>query len=310
MARKVILDADPGIDDAVAICLALADPRLDVLAVTAVGGNVAADQATRNVQTIVEQLDPPRWPRLGAASSDRMMRVDARHVFGVDGLCGAHFPVAELHHQRPSVKVICDEVRTSPSEITIVASGPLSNIAVALQQQPDLASLIGHLIIMGGTLKGPGNITAAAEFNIYCDAEAARDVFRSPVTKTLIPLDVTSRVLFGFETLEQIPDERSPAGRLLRHILPGAFRSYRQQLGLEGIYLHDAIAVVAATHPELFNTEPMHGDVETDGTLTHGATVFDRRRHPENRPNMDVVTELDARAVKECIFRVLDGADW
>jgi inosine-uridine nucleoside N-ribohydrolase len=310
MARKVILDVDPGIDDAVAICLALADPRLEVLAVTAAAGNVSADQSTRNVQTIVEQLDPPRWPRLGAASCERMMRVDARHVFGVDGLCGAQFPVAELHHARPSVKVICDEIRTSPSEITIVATGPLSNIAVALQQQPDLASIIGHLVIMGGTLAGPGNITAAAEFNVYCDAEAACDVFRSPVTKTLIPIDVTSRVLFGFDTLERIPDESSRAGRLLRRILPGAFRAYRQQLGLEGIYLHDAIAVLAATQPELFTAVPMHGDVETDGNLTHGATVFDRRRHPENRPNMDVVTNLDAAAVKDCIFRTLAAAGW
>lgn len=310
MARKVILDSDPGIDDAVAISLALADPRLEVLAVTAVGGNAAAEQTTRNVQTIVEQLDPPRWPRLGAAMSDRMTRIDARHVFGADGLCGAHFPVAELHHQRPSVKVLCDEIRTSPSEITVLATGPLSNIAVALKQQPDLPAMIGHLIIMGGTLSGPGNITAAAEFNMYCDAEAARDVFRSPVTKTLIPLDVTRHVLFGFDTLEKIPTERTRAGQLLGRILPGAFRSYRQQLGLEGIYLHDAIAVVLATNPELFTTETLHGDVEVDGTLTHGATVFDRRRHPENRPNMDVVTRLDAPRVKECIFRVLADAEW
>jgi purine nucleosidase len=310
MARKVILDVDPGIDDAVAICLALAEPRLEVLAVTAVGGNVGADQATRNVQAIVEQLDPPRWPRLGAASADRMLRMDARHVFGVDGLCGAHFPVAELHHQRPSVKVLADEIRTSPGEVTIIAAGPLSNIAAALQQQPDLAPLMGHLIIMGGTLAGPGNITAAAEFNVYCDAEAARDVFRSPITKTLIPLDVTSRVLFGFEMLDQIPDDSSPTGRVLQRILPGAFRSYRQQLGIEGIYLHDAVAVVAAIHPELFTTEPMYGDVETEGTLTHGVTVFDRRRHPENRPNMDVVVDLDVAAIKDCLLRSLAGADW
>ena len=185
MAKKVILDVDPGIDDAVAICLALADPSLDVLAITAVGGNVQPDQATRNVHTIIEQLDPPRWPRLGAASSERMLRVDARHLFGTDGFCGAHFPVAELHHQRPSVKVISDEVRGAPGEVTIIATGPLSNIAAALQQQPDLAEMIGQLVILGGTVSGPGNVTPTAEFNVYCDAEAARDVFRSPVTKTI-----------------------------------------------------------------------------------------------------------------------------
>jgi inosine-uridine nucleoside N-ribohydrolase len=307
MARKVILDVDPGIDDAVAMCLALAAPELDVLAITAVGGTVPSDQATRNVQAIVEQLDPPRWPRLGAAPSDQMLRVDARHLFGVDGLCGVHFPCAELHHQRPSAKVIVDEIRAAPGDVTIVALGPLSNLAAVLKQ-PDIAPLIGHLIILGGTVSGPGNITPAAEFNIYCDAEAARDVFRSQVTKTLIPIDVTTRILFGFDMLQKIPGDESRAGSLLQRLLPGAFRAYRQQLGLEGIYLHDAVALVAAMHPELFTMHRLHGEVETEGTLTHGATVFDRRRYPENRPNLDVAVDVDAEAVADCIYRTLSAA--
>jgi purine nucleosidase len=303
MARKIILDVDPGVDDAVAMCLALAAPELDVLAVTAVGGNVVADQATRNVQAIVEQLDPPRWPRLGAASSERMLRADARHLFGSDGLCGAHFPFAELHHQRPSSKVIIDEVQAAPGEVTIIALGPLSNLAIALQQVPDLATQIGHLIIVGGTVGGPGNVTAAAEFNVYCDAEAARDVFRSQITKTIIPIDVTSRILFDFDMLQKIPDGPARTAQLLQKLLPGAFRAYRQVLGVEGIQLHDTVAVVAAMHPELFTTESWYGEVETDGTITHGATVFDRRRRPENRPNLDVAVDVDAAAVVDCIYR-------
>jgi inosine-uridine nucleoside N-ribohydrolase len=308
MARKVILDVDPGVDDAVAICMALADPSLEVLAVTAVGGNVAPEQATRNVQTIVEQLDPAKWPRLGAASVDRMLRIDARHIFGTDGFCGAHFPVAELHHQRSSIKVISDEIRAAPGDVTIVAMGPLSNVAAVLQAQPDLAALIGHLIILGGTVAGPGNITAAAEFNFYCDAEAARDVFRSPVTKTLVPIDVSSRIQFGYDMLERLPDGDSRTGQLLRKILPGAFRSYRQQLGVEGIHLHDAVALVAAMRPELFKTERLFGEIETDGTLTHGASVFDRRSYSDSRPNMDVVTDVNVDGVVDCIFKTLGAA--
>ncbi len=308
MARKVILDVDPGVDDAVAMCLAFAMADLDVLAVTAVGGNVPADQSTRNVQAIVEQLDPPRWPRLGAGAADRMLRTDARHVFGADGLCGANLPCAELHHQRPSIKVMIDEVQAAPGDVTILALGPLSNLAIALQQQPDLASQIGHLIIMGGTLAGPGNVTPLAEFNIYCDAEAARDVFSSPVTKTVIPLDVTNRVLFGFDMLQKLPGEGSRTGQLLQRMLPGAFRAYRQQLGLEGIHLHDAVAMVAAMHPELFTMERMHAEVETEGSLTHGVTVFDRRRYTENRPNLDVAVDIDAVAVADCILGTLRTA--
>src|SRR3989304_6110758 len=237
-----------------------------------------------------------------------MWRADARHIFGPDGLCGAHFPCAERHRQRPSPKVISDEVQAAPGDVTILALGPLSNIAAALRQQPDLAAQIGHLIILGGTVAGPGNVTPAAEFNIYCDAEAARDVFRSPVTKTVIPIDVTSRILFGFDMLQKIPSGKSRTAQLLQRVLPGAFRSYRQNLGLEGIHLHDAVAVVAVMHPELFTMERMHGEVEIDGTITHGATVFDRRRHPESRPNLDVAVDVDAEAVADCIYRTLNAA--
>ncbi len=308
MPRKVILDIDPGIDDAVALCMALADPLLDVVAVTATGGTVSPEQSTSNVQAIVEHLDPSRWPRLGTAASDQMLRADGRHLFGIDGMCGAHFAVAKRHHQHSSVKVICDEVRSAPGDVTIISTGPLTNIASALQQQPDLAELIGHLIMIGGTLGGPGNVTAAAEFNIYCDAEAARVVFQSSVTKTLIPIDVSSRVVLNFDLLEKIPNGDSRSGELLRKILPAAFRVYRQHLGVEGIHLHDAVALMAALEPDLFTTERMYGDVETDGTLTHGVTVFDRRRNPDNRPNMDVAVDLDAAAVADHIMRRLTTA--
>jgi purine nucleosidase len=307
MARKIILDVDPGVDDAVAMCLALAAPELDVVAVTATGGAVRPDQATLNVQAIVEQIDPPRWPRLGAAASDQILRTDGPHLFGSGGLAGAHFEVAARHHRHPSVKVICDEVLAAPGEITIVATGPLTNIAAALTQQPDLAPLVGHLIILGGTLGGPGNVTAAAEFNIYCDAESARTVFRSPITKTLIPIDLTSRHVFGFDLLEQISGGWR-TGQFLQQILPGAYRAYHQHLGIEGIHLHDAVAVVAAMRPDLFTTERFYGDVETDGTLTHGATIFDRRPRPDGRPNMDVAVDMDADAVADCLVRGLTRA--
>jgi inosine-uridine nucleoside N-ribohydrolase len=309
MARKVILDMDPGVDDAVALCLALADERLDVLAVTATAGNVSPDQATVNVQTLVEQLDPPRRPRVGAASPEQYLRPDGPRLYGADGLCGAQFPVAELHHRHLSVKVICDEVRASPGEVTIIATGPQTNVASALKQQPDLASMIGHLIILGGTLSGPGNVSAAAEFNVYCDAESARAVFQSPVTKTLIPLDVASQVTFYYDLLERIPNDRSRTGRLLRQILPGAFLAFRQTLGIEGIHVNDAVAVVAALHPELFTTQRLYGDVETEGTLTYGATVLDRRRRSEERPNLDVAVQLDTAGVIDCILRGLSKAE-
>jgi inosine-uridine nucleoside N-ribohydrolase len=152
MGRKVILDVDPGIDDAMALCLALSDPELEVVAVTAVGGNVSPAQATRNVQAIIERLDPPRWPRLGAASEpDNRLAVDRRGLYGSDGLGGTGFVVAERQHLLPSEKVICDQVRDAPHSVTIVALGPLTNIARAFIRDPDLPTLVGRVVIMGGT---------------------------------------------------------------------------------------------------------------------------------------------------------------
>jgi purine nucleosidase len=309
MARKVILDVDPGIDDAVALCLALFDSRLDVVAVTAVAGNVPAEQATRNVQTIVEQLDPPRWPRIGAASPPELSPpVESPHMHGADGLGNANFEFAELHHTHASDKVMFDEIRAAPEEITLIALGPLTNVARLLQRDPTIVAQIGQLIVMGGTVTAPGNATAAAEFNIYFDPLAAQTVFRSRTTKTLIPLDVTGQVVFSYDLLDQLPSELTKAGKLLRRILPFAFRAHRQALGLEGIYLHDAVTLAAATHPELFGMEEMAGDVETQGVLTTGATVFDRRLAGQWRPNMDVAREIDAAAVKDYILRGLQSA--
>lgn len=303
MARKVILDVDPGIDDALAICTALLDPRLDVVAITAVGGNVSPEQATRNVQMVVAQIDPPRLPRIGMASApDEGLPVDGRHLFGLDGLGGSEFVVAERQHLHPSEKVICDEVRAAPHAVTIVALGPLTNIARAFVRDPELPSLVGRVVIMGGTIAGPGNITPAAEFNMFCDPRSARAVFRSPSTKTLVPLDVTNRVVLTYDLFNQLPDESTRMGRFLRTILPPAFRAYRQQFGLEGIHVHDTVALCAVVQPELFTTREMAGDVETAGELTMGMTIFDRRRVPSWRPNMEVVVDMKTEAVVEAII--------
>lgn len=309
MARKVILDVDPGIDDAVAIAMALFDPRLEVVAVTAVAGNVPADQATRNVQAIIEHIDPPRLPRIGAAvRPERDPLVDSRHVFGADGLGNADFPVAELHHVHPSDKVITDEIRQAPDAVTIIALGPLTNIATVFRRDPSLAEQVGQLVIMGGTFRGPGNITPAAEFNIYCDPVAAREVFRSKTTKTLVPLDVTSQVVMTFDLLDQLPDESTNVGSLLRRILPYSFRSHRQLFGLEGTYLHDPVAMLALLEPILFETERLAGDVEVQGELTLGATIFDQRPTAEWRPNIDVATSVDSAGVIAAIMRGLKQA--
>lgn len=309
MPRKVIIDCDPGIDDAVALCMALFDPRIEVVAITSVAGNVPAEHANINVQAIVEQLDPPRYPRIGSATpAESGPAVDQRHICGEDGLGNAGFAVSKLARQHPSEKLICDEVHAAPNEITLICLGPLTNVARALQRDPEFANDIGRIVIAGGSTNCIGNVTPCAEFNIYYDPFSARAVFRSPTTKTLIPLDIATQVSWSFDLIEQLPSEDSRAGRLLRRILPFQFRSSRQSLGLENILLSDTVAMAAALNPELFEMSELAGDVEVSGELTTGATIFDRRANSRTRGDMEVATNLKADRVADCIVRSLAEA--
>ncbi len=309
MARKVIIDCDPGIDDAVALTIALFDPRLEVLAVTATAGNVAAEQSSRNVQAIIERLDPPRFPRVGTATPpDTAPYEDGRRIHGDDGLGNAGFAVSQLHHQHPSEKVICDAVRAAPNEVSILCLGPLTNVARAFQRDPDLPRLVHRLIMMGGSVNGVGNITPSAEFNIFLDPTSALSVFRSKVTKTLVPLDVTNKLRFTLDFVDELPDDTSRAGALLRRIIPHLFRAFHQTLGQESFCLHDVVALMAAVEPELFETREMAGEVETSGQFTTGMTVFDRRSKPDWRPNMEVTLDVQSDALKTAILRGLRRA--
>jgi purine nucleosidase len=309
ITRKVILDADPGIDDSVALTIALFEPALEVLAISAVAGIVTPEQATRNAQAVVEQLDPPRYPRIGAASApEDGLPATASQLYGPDGMGNANFQVADLVHRHPAEKVICDEVRAAPDQVTIIALGPLTNIARALARDPSIAGMISQIVIAGGTYSAAGDATPAAEFNIYADPPAARAVMRASTTKTIVPLDITRQIKFSFDLLNELPGDETRAGRFLRRIVPHLFRYHRQVLGMEAIHLHSAVALAAAVHPELFEVEMAAVEVETSGEFTTGATIFDRRPLPEWRANVGVAKTVDPLAAKDFILRGLRGA--
>ena len=308
MARKVIIDMDPGIDDAVALAMALFDPRLEVVAVTATGGNVTPEQATGNLQALVQFFDPPRLPRLGVAASDAVLPEKPYTLHGTDGLGGVDLPRIQLHGGHVSEKVIWETVRAHPREVTIIALGPLTNVSRVLARDPSIVELIDGLVVSGGTVHGHGNVTPVADFNFYCDPQSARHVLREPLAKTIVPLETSSQVVLGFELLEQLPGDYTRAGRMLRCMLPHAFRAHRQLLGREGICLHDVVALVAATNPELFKRTPVAADVETAGELTAGQLVVDRRQTGQRRPNVDLLVNCDAAAVQDCILRGITAA--
>lgn len=310
MPRKVIIDCDPGIDDAVALALALLDPRLEVVAVTATAGIVSTDQAIRNVQALIERLDPPRHPRIGeAVFPESAYATDTRQLHGDDGLGNAGYAVSKLQHLLAADKLIGDEVRAAPEQVTIICLGPLTNLARALQRDPQVAGLIGRLIIVGGSVQVGGNATPAAEYHMFWDPEAARAVFHSSTAKTLVPLDVTRHLNLTMAGLDELPSDATRTGAVLRRLLGYYFRAHHQLLGLESIPLHDVAGVLAALHPELFHTMDLAGDVETRGEVTHGATVFDRRHGTTAKPNMEVALEIDAPAALDCLLRGLRAGE-
>ena len=303
MPRKVIIDCDMGIDDAVALCMTLFDSRLDVLAVTATEGCVTAEQANNNLQAIVAELDPARYPRLGIATrTDDAPAVDTRYLYGEDGLGNAGFESLNRQHAITAEKLIIETVRAHPEEVTILCLGPMTNLARAFRRDPTLAAIVDKVVMTGGSLNGQGNITPCAELNFYFDPTSAREVLKSRTTKILIPLDVTRAVTFGFETLDDLPKTNTRTGYFLRQILPHTFRSHRQQLGQETITLNDAVGALALLEPELFKYEPYACDIETDGELTRGVLVTDQRMQPEWRHNVTVATSADPDQVQQYII--------
>jgi inosine-uridine nucleoside N-ribohydrolase len=307
MARKVILVADPGIDGAFALALALHDPELDVLGVAATAGNVPADQATRNVQTVVEHIDPPRWPRIGAALPAEY-DVDGTRMNGPGGLGGARFPCAQLHHAHPADKLISDLVRQNPKEVAVVLMGPTTVFARALDRDPELAALVERVVVVGGTWHEPGDATAVAEFHFYCDPVSARKVLRCGAPVLLLPLDVTHKLLLSPSDLMQLPGHESSAGRFLAQIVPHGIAPTASQFGVEGVYVPDVLGLVAVGLRGAVSTRQVVADVETRGELTRGMSVFDVRWSTTAKPNVELGIGLDVQAVRQYVHQTAGRA--
>ena len=313
--QKLIIDADPGIGDAVAIALALSDPNLEVLAITACGGLVSGEQAFRNLQTIVSVVDPERWPRLGWSNADAAEFDDMAAYRGIlnshgeFGLGECKPVTAKPHQPTDSAKLMAELVKTYPDELTLLTLGPLTNVVAASERHPEFLNELKSLVVLGGSVACGGDVTASSEFNILADPLCAKDVFNSPANKTLVPLDTSTKFGLSFDQYSQLDvDEFSRLGRLLDSLIPFALRASRSQLGREGMPLPEVVAVASISHNELFEQTPMVVDVETIGTLTRGMTVFDRRGLPHWKENIEVLTDVDSLGVMDYMLRLIRSA--
>jgi inosine-uridine nucleoside N-ribohydrolase len=307
MARKVILLTDPGIDGAFAVGLALADPQMDVIGLAAVAGNVAAEQATQNVHTIIEQIDPPRWPRFGAALPVEY-DADGTKLHGAGGLGGLTFPCAQPHHIHPSDKLLIDLVRQHPKEVTLIILGPHTVLARALDRDADLCAQVERIICVGGAWHEPGNASAVADFHFYCDPAAARQILRCGAPVTLIPLDVSRKLLFSPSELLDLPGADSRTTAFLRRVVPYGIGATASIYGVEGFHLMDVAGLVALSVPGAISTRASYVDVETRGELTRGMSVIDTRWERKEKPNVDLAVGIDMEAARQYIQRTLENA--
>jgi inosine-uridine nucleoside N-ribohydrolase len=304
MPEKVAIIADPGIDTAFAISLALFDPSLDVQLLGASAGNVSAEQATKNVHVLIEQTDPPRWPKLGAA-----LPVDydlnGTKLHGPDGLGGVGFTCSQLHNIHPSDRLLVDLVRLYPKEMTVICLGPLTVLDAALERDPELPLLVKRFICLGGTMHEPGNAGPVSEFHFACDPRAAQRVLRCSAPITLIPLDVMRAVLFSPSDLLELPQPESRTCQFLKSIVPFAIGTTSNLYGIEGFHLKDVLGIVAVSLPQALTTKPMAVDVEIMGELTRGMIVIDRRPGRNPRPNVEMALKVDLQEVRNYIEQTL-----
>jgi len=305
MGRPVLIDCDPGIDDALAIFMALASEELNVEAITTVAGNVPVGLTAINALKLVEMAGFEVEVAAGAANPLYTKKKTAESVHGRNGIGDIELPSPKGSlSKRSALELIHDKALQQKGNLEIIATGPLTNVALALTVYPDLKNLVRHIWIMGGSAYS-GNRTPAAEFNIFADAHAASIVFASGIPLTMCGLDVTNRALIYKEDIERLSQFKSDVARKSAEMLLWYLKFYNS-FGFEGVAMHDPFTVAAAIDPSLIETKHLHVDVETEGEFTLGQTVVDLLKVSGKPPNAYVALELDKKRFVELFEKLMN----
>jgi len=300
---RVIIDTDPGVDDALALLLAMRSPELKIEAITPVAGNVPLELSLPNALRMVEIAGRTDIPVAAGAKTPLLRRlVTAAYAHGENGLGGAVFPEPKIKPIAESAaKFISQIVRKYPGEVTLITIGPLTNIATTLTMDAELAGMVRSLVMMGGSLSG-GNITPAAEFNVYVDPEAARIVFQSGIPITMVGLDVTRKTSLTDEHVRTLEAGQNPVSQAAAKIARNAINHNREQGFLVGPNMHDSLAVAGFLDPSLLKFQDYYVDVETTGELTAGETLGyspmsgDLQRRPESEKQAALTMQIRGSA--------------
>ncbi len=296
----IIIDTDPGIDDAMAIAAALFSPQLDVKLISTVSGNVSVEKTTRNALQLMTFWQQSVPVARGAAAPLLRLPRDASTVHGESGMAGYRFAPADRRAiDKPAFLAIYDCLLASDEPITLVTIGPLTNIAMLLAQYPECKTHIKRIVMMGGS-SGRGNLTPNAEFNIAVDPEAAAHVFNSGLDIVMCGLDVTNHAILTPEYLATLPG-LSRTGDMLHAI----FSHYRSGSMETGLRMHDLTAIAFLVKPELFRTQSCFVAVETQGEYTSGMTVVDIEQRLGKPANAEVALEIDVIGFQQWVTEAL-----
>jgi purine nucleosidase len=305
LKKKIIIDTDPGQDDAVAILLALASPELDVLGITCVAGNVELELTTLNACKICELAERPET-KVFAGATKPLSRslITAKNVHGRTGLDGAELPKPKMKISNvQAVDFLIDTLLASSSqEITLCALGPLTNLALALKKEPKIKSKIDQIVLMGGGFFEGGNITPAAEFNIFVDPESAAIVIGSGVKIVMMPLDVTHKVLATKSFIEQVLSIGSNTGEAVAGLLNFFGRYDSKKYGSDGAPLHDPNVIAYLLKPEYYSGKDINVEIELDSNLTLGMTVADWWQVTDKRKNVYFVKNVKRDLVLDLLI--------
>ncbi|WP_018756831.1 ribonucleoside hydrolase RihC [Paenibacillus terrigena] len=298
----IIIDTDPGIDDAVAIGVAVYHEALDVKLLTTVAGNVSVDRTTNNALKLIEFFGKDIPVAKGARQPLCIPYEDASEIHGESGMDGYEFPAPKKNiHPENAVNAIRETILNSEEKVTLVPIGPLTNIALFLALYPECKSRIERVVLMGGSASA-GNHSPTAEYNILADPEAAKMVFASGLDITMVGLDVTNRATLTPDNVVEIRD-LNETGKMLYSM----FQHYRGGSLKTGLKMHDLCAIAYIVKPELFKTQKCFVDVETAGAYTAGTTIVDLMSRYQREPNATVCLDIDVEAFRtwaiECLAK-------
>lgn len=304
MKRKIIIDTDPGQDDAMALMLASKSREFDILAVTTVCGNSTIENTTRNARFILNFLGRNDIPVFSGASKPLRRKLIQAVVHGASGLEGVD-PVNESNLTGDAVNQILRLVKANPGEVTIVTLGPLTNIALAIKKDPKTMMFVKEIVTMGGAIDVAGNMNRVSEFNIFVDPEAADIVLSFPVRKTLVPLDACNRVLMQISDFSQIND--SKLQKLLMRMLLPYIANLEKDTGEKGALMYDPLTIFYLLNPDACKVVLQNVLVETRGDLTRGMTIIDKRKvNDKQSPNVRTVMCIEPSTFVDTFIRKLN----